>query len=99
MARFVFVSGSETSCDAWNLVLDGLRELGHACCSHGLGEISWTDDIEAGIQALADRIGRVNETILVGHSWVVSSVLGRGARRNERGLYRGTHTTPRKICV
>jgi hypothetical protein len=68
VARFVFVSGSETSCDAWNLVLDGLRELGHACCSHGLGEISWTDDIEAGIQALADRIGRVNETILVGHS-------------------------------
>jgi pimeloyl-ACP methyl ester carboxylesterase len=68
VARFAFVSGSETSCDAWNLVLDKLRELGHACSIHGLDEISWTDGVEAGIQALADRIGCNNETILVGHS-------------------------------
>jgi pimeloyl-ACP methyl ester carboxylesterase len=68
VARFAFVSGSETSCDAWNLVLNMLRELGHACCIHGLDEISWTDGVEAGIQALADRIGCDKETILVGHS-------------------------------
>jgi Alpha/beta hydrolase family len=68
VARFVFVSGSETSCGAWNRVLDRLRELGHACCIHSLDEISWTDGVEAGIQALADRIGCGNETILVGHS-------------------------------
>jgi hypothetical protein len=49
-------------------VLDRLRELGHACCIQGLDEISWTDGVESGIQALADRIGCDNETILVGHS-------------------------------
>jgi pimeloyl-ACP methyl ester carboxylesterase len=68
VARFAFVSGSETSCDAWNLVLDRLRELGHACCIHGLDEVSWTDGVEAGIRAFADRIGCDNQTILVGHS-------------------------------
>jgi hypothetical protein len=68
LARFAFVSGSETSRGAWDLVLERLRESGHTGCIHGLDEISWTDGVEAGIQALADRIGREEGTILVGHS-------------------------------
>jgi pimeloyl-ACP methyl ester carboxylesterase len=68
LAHFAIVSGSETSSDAWSVVLDRLRESGHTGCVHGLDAISWTHDVEAGIQALADRIGGDQETILVGHS-------------------------------
>lgn len=68
MAHFAFVSGSETSSDAWNFVLDRLRAFGHTCCIHGLDEISWMHGVEAGIQAFAEKIGCNNETILVGHS-------------------------------
>lgn len=68
MAHFAFVSGSETSREAWNFVLDRVRQFGHTCCIHGLDEISWTHGVEAGIQVLAARIGCDNETILVGHS-------------------------------
>jgi pimeloyl-ACP methyl ester carboxylesterase len=68
LAHFAFVSGSETSCDAWKIVLDRVREFGHTCCIHGLDEISWMHGVEAGIQALADKSGCGNETILVGHS-------------------------------
>jgi pimeloyl-ACP methyl ester carboxylesterase len=68
LAHFAIVSGSETSCGAWNHVLERLRELGHTCRIHGLDEISWTHGVEAPIQDLADRIGCDNETILVGHS-------------------------------
>ena len=62
------MSGSETSCDAWNLVLDRLREFGHTCSIHGLDQTSWAHGAVAGIQALADRIDCDEETILVGHS-------------------------------
>jgi pimeloyl-ACP methyl ester carboxylesterase len=62
------MSGSETSCDAWNLVLDRLREFGHTCSIHGLDQISWAHGAAAGIQQLADNIGCGKETILVGHS-------------------------------
>jgi Alpha/beta hydrolase family len=68
LARFAFVSGSETSREAWNLVLDRLRECGHTGCIYGLDEVSWTSGVEAGIQALAGKIGREEGTILVGHS-------------------------------
>jgi len=72
VARFAFVSGSETSSDAWTPVLDRLGESGHSCCIHGLDQIAWGQGVAAGIEALADRIGgrRIDseETILVGHS-------------------------------
>jgi hypothetical protein len=68
LARFAILSGSETSCDAWNLVLDRLRECGHTCRIYGLDEISWARGVAAAIQALADRMGCDDETILVGHS-------------------------------
>ncbi len=68
MPHFVIVPGSETSCDAWNLVLDRLREFGHTGCIHSLDQISWTHGVDAAIQALADRIGHNEQTILVGHS-------------------------------
>jgi hypothetical protein len=68
LARFAIVSGSETSCGAWNLVLDRLRKFGHTGIIHGLDQVSWAHGARAGIQALADRIGCGDETILVGHS-------------------------------
>jgi Alpha/beta hydrolase family len=68
LARFALVSGSETSCDSWDLVLDRLREGGHTGRVYGLDEISWTHGVEAAIQALADSIDCDKETILVGHS-------------------------------
>jgi hypothetical protein len=80
VARFAFVSGSETSAEAWTPVLDRLREFGHRCCIHGLDQIAWAHGAVAGVQALADRISGerriedqqgldVNQqTILVGHS-------------------------------
>ncbi len=68
MTRFALISGSETSCDSWNHMLDRLRECGHTGRVYGLDEISWAHGIKAAIQALADSIGCGNETILVGHS-------------------------------
>jgi hypothetical protein len=77
VARFAFVSGSETFDDAWTPVLDRLRESGHSGCVHGLDQIAWEQGVAAGVQALADRIGGPEnggegtggeETILVGHS-------------------------------
>ena len=49
-------------------MLNRLRSAGHTCHIHSLDEISWTNGVEAGILALAARIGSVAETILVGHS-------------------------------
>jgi hypothetical protein len=68
LPHFALVSGSETSSDAWSVVLDRLRSAGHTCHIHSLDEIAWANGIEAGVQALAARIGSVTETILVGHS-------------------------------
>jgi pimeloyl-ACP methyl ester carboxylesterase len=68
LAHFAILTGSETSCDAWNLVLDRLRECGHTCRIHGLDEISWERGVGAAILALADRMRGDDETILVGHS-------------------------------
>jgi pimeloyl-ACP methyl ester carboxylesterase len=68
LAHFAIVSGSETSCEAWNPVRDRLRAFGHTCFIHGLDQISWTHGVEAAIQALADGIGCDKDTILVGHS-------------------------------
>jgi hypothetical protein len=68
LPRFVFVSGSETSCDAWTLVLDRIREFGHTCCIRGLDEISWAHGVEAGIQTLTESIDLDHESVLVGHS-------------------------------
>ena len=68
LACFAIVSGSETSSNAWNLVFDRLREYGHTCHIYGLNQISWAHGVEAAIQALADRIGCDEETILVAHS-------------------------------
>jgi hypothetical protein len=68
LRHYAIVSGSETSCEAWNLVRARLREFGHTCCVHSLEQLSWTHGVEAAIQVLADRIGRDEETILVGHS-------------------------------
>jgi pimeloyl-ACP methyl ester carboxylesterase len=68
LPRFVFVSGSETSCDAWSPVLDRIRKSGYTCCIRGLDEISWTHGVEAGIQTLVESIDGDPETVLVGHS-------------------------------
>jgi pimeloyl-ACP methyl ester carboxylesterase len=68
LARFVLIPGSETSYDAWSNVAERLKEAGHACCIHGIDEISWENGVDAGLQIFADSIGWAKDTVLVGHS-------------------------------
>lgn len=68
MARFILITGSETSQNAWASLLKILTESGHTCYIHGVDEITWGRDPEVDLEALAGEIGRESNTILVGHS-------------------------------